>query len=95
MWPLFVREYPELLDGSFESTTSLAGATGSANVRSAILPELRMTLGGFPVVYRKAPALLSTTIAASNWHYGQIGIDQLAQASEVTIDFKALRIRLR
>jgi hypothetical protein len=95
MWPLFVKDFPELLDGSYESTTGLTGATGSSDVRSAILPELHMTVGGFPIVYRKAPILLSTTIAASNWHYGQIGMDQLVQASEVTIDFKAMRIQLK
>lgn len=95
MWPLFVKNFPELLKDAYESTTGLLGATGSADVPSAILPELRMTVGGFPIVYHKAPVLLSTTIEASNWHYGQLGIDQLAQASDVTIDFKALKIQLR
>jgi hypothetical protein len=95
MWPTFVKNFPELLDGSYETRKTLSGATGSADIRAAILPELQMTVAGFPIVYRDAPALLSTTIPASNWHYGQFGIDQLAQASEVTIDFKALRIHLK
>jgi len=95
MWPLFVRNFPELLDGSHESTTTITGATGPADLRVAVLPELRIVLGGFSLVYRDAPALLSATIPVSNWHYGQLGIDQLAQASEVTIDFRELKIQLR
>lgn len=95
MWPLFAKNFPELLEGSHESKTSMSGATGYTNIRSAIVPEVRLTLGGFPIVFRNAPTLLISTVPVSNWQYGQIGIDQLTQASDVTIDFKALKIQLR
>jgi len=71
------------------------GRDGTGGSARAVLPELRIVLGGFSLVYRDAPALLSATIPVSNWHYGQLGIDQLAQASEVTIDFRELKIQLR
>ena len=95
MWPMFVKNYPELLEGSHESKTGLNGATGSADIRSAIMPELRMTVAGFPILFRDAPVLLQSTIQSSVWHYGLLGMDKLAQASEVTLDFKAMRIDLK
>ncbi|MGO9260039.1 MAG: retropepsin-like aspartic protease [Bryobacteraceae bacterium] len=95
MWPLFAKNFPELLEGSHESKTGMLGATGSADIRSAIVPEVRLILGGLPIVFRNAPTLLTSTILVSTWQYGQIGIDQLAQASDVTIDFKALKIQLK
>ena len=95
MWPMFVKNYPELLEGSHESKTNLNGATGSADIRSAIMPELRMTVAGFPILFRDAPVLLQSTIKSSWWHFGLLGVDKLAQASEVTLDFKAMRIDLK
>jgi hypothetical protein len=95
MWPKFATNYPELLEGSHESKTGGTGATGSADVRSAILPELRMTVAGFPILFRNAAVLLQTTIQSSRWHFGLLGMDKLAQASEVTLDFKAMRIDVK
>jgi hypothetical protein len=95
MWPMFVKNYPELLEGSHESKTGLNGATGSADIRSAIMPELRMTVAGFPILFRDAPVLLQSTIGSSIWHYGPLGMDKVVQASEVTLDFKAMRIDLK
>jgi hypothetical protein len=59
------------------------------------MPELRMTVAGFPILFRDAPVLLQSTIESSLWHYGLLGMDKLAQASEVTLDFKAMRINLK
>jgi hypothetical protein len=95
MWPMLVKNYPDLLEGSHESKTRLNGATGSADIRSAIVPELRMTVAGFPILFHDAPVLLQSTIESSVWHYGLLGMDKLAQASEVTLDFKAMRIDLK
>jgi hypothetical protein len=95
MWPKFATNYPELLKGSHESKTGGNGATGSAEVRSAIMPELRMTVAGFPILSRDAPVLLQTTLQSSRWHFGLLGMDKLAQASEVTLDFRAMRIEVK
>lgn len=50
---------------------------------------------GFPILFRDAPVLLQSTIKSSWWHFGMLGMDKLAQASEVTLDFKAMRIDLK
>jgi hypothetical protein len=95
IWPRFGVEFPELVEGGLEAGLSLSGATGSADFSSVTLPELRITAGGFPIIFRNAPVLRSPTIAISKWHYGQLGIDQFSQASELTLDFRALRFELK
>jgi Aspartyl protease len=95
IWPRFGVEFPELVEGAHESKFSVSGATGSADFNSAILPELRIMAGGFPIIFRNAPVLFSPPIAISKWHYGQLGIDLFSQASELMLDFRALRFKLK
>ncbi|MGD0872143.1 MAG: retropepsin-like aspartic protease [Bryobacteraceae bacterium] len=95
MWPLFVKELPELLHDSRKEVTTLAGATGATALDAAVMPELRLKVAGFPIVLRDVPALFRTTIPASNWHYGQLCMDVSTQATEFTLDFRALRIQLK
>ncbi len=95
IWPRFGVEFPELVEGVRESRLSLSGATGSVDVSSVTLPELRIRAGGFPIIFRNAPVLLSPTIALSKWHFGQLGIDLFSQASELMIDFRTLRFELK
>jgi hypothetical protein len=45
IWPRFGVEFPELVEGARESRLSLSGATGSVDVSSITLPELRMGEG--------------------------------------------------
>jgi len=39
--------------------------------------------------------LLATTVEASNWHYGTIGINLLNQVTEMTLDFKAMTLLMK
>ncbi len=95
IWPRFGLEFPELVEGARDSTFSVSGATGSADLSSTTLPELRITAGGFPIVFRNVHVLLSPSITISKWHYGQLGVDQFSQASELKLDFRALRFELK
>jgi hypothetical protein len=95
MWPPFIREFPELVRDARKGTDHFQGVTGAANVNAQILPELRMRVTGFPVVFRNAPALLDATVPASSWFYAQLGMDVLGQAKEITFDFRAMRLELK
>ncbi|HLK67580.1 MAG TPA: retropepsin-like aspartic protease [Bryobacteraceae bacterium] len=95
IWPRFGLEFPELVEGAPETKFSVRGATGSADLKSVTLPELRIKAGGFPIFFRNAPVLLDPTIALSRWHYGQLGVDQFSQASELKLDFRALHFVLK
>jgi predicted aspartyl protease len=95
MWPLFVRDFPALYRDARHGMEHYDGATGPATIDALYLPELRLKIGGFPIVFRDAPAMLRSTVAASNWHYCWLGMDLLNQAREVTLDFPAMRIELK
>lgn len=94
-WPNFGKQFPELLEVATKGTRELRGITGEAKLDAAVLPELRLKLGGLPLIFRQAPVLLSTTVASSDWHYGRISMDLLNQAREVSFDFKNMGISLR
>ncbi|HLW77026.1 MAG TPA: aspartyl protease family protein [Bryobacteraceae bacterium] len=95
LWPMFVKDYPQLLIEPQEGKRNLYGATGSAELRALTLREIKMTVGGLPIVYKNAPALLQSTVSVSQWLYGLMGKDQLDQASEVTFDFRAMKLELK
>jgi hypothetical protein len=95
MWPLFVRDFPALYRDARHGSEHYDGATGSAAIDALYLPELQLKIGGFPIAFRNAPALVAYTVTASNWHYGWLGMDLLNQAREVTLDFPAMRIELK
>ena len=95
VWPRYVIDFPELIPDVPQRKTSLNGATGSNEVRSLTLPELRFTAGGLEIVFANAPALLQSTIPASSWLYGLLGKDQLDKAQEVSLDFRAMKLTLK
>ena len=94
-WPVFAEQFPALLQGASKGSQDLIGLSGTGHVDAAIMPVLRMTAAGIPIILRPAPVLLTTTGGASNWHYGTIGMDLLNQAEEVTLDFKAMTLLMK
>jgi predicted aspartyl protease len=95
MWPAFAQRFPDQVQKGRKSTASLHGATGSGDVESVIVPELQMTVAGFPITLRDLHVLLEQTIWASHWHDGMLGFDELAKATRVRIDFKAMRLDVK
>jgi hypothetical protein len=91
----FAQRFPDQVQKGRKSTASLHGATGSGEVESVIVPELQMTVAGFPTALRDLLVLLKQTIWASHWHDGMLGFDELARASQVMIDFKAMRLQVK
>src|SRR5712692_8954023 len=77
VWPVFGKQFPELIQGAKKSKREVVGISGAANLDVAILAELRMRVAGFPIVLHDAPVLVVPTVGASKWHYGMIGIDLL------------------
>ena len=91
-------EYPQLsskIGNGLLRHGNLRWANFFGSVGYQRITELRMKLAGFPIVLQDAPAQLSTTVSASNWHYGSVCMDLLNRAAEVTLDFVAMRIELK
>ncbi|MCX6630046.1 MAG: retropepsin-like aspartic protease, partial [Candidatus Solibacter sp.] len=95
LWPKFAEEFPAIIRTARQGTEHFVGATGGTTMDAAFLPELRMKVAGFPIVFPDVPVLKAVTVPASKWHYGWLCMDILAKAAEVTLDFRAMRIQLK
>jgi hypothetical protein len=94
LWPAFADALPASMSQGRKGSRDLTGLTGSASLEATVLPEVRVKLGGFEMLFRDAPVLARATVGASKWHHGRIGMDLLNQANRVTIDFRAMKITL-
>lgn len=71
------------------------GVGSSKNMNAAILESLRFVVGGYPVVLKPSNVLLTPTGETSKFFQGNLGIDLLQQAHEVTFNFRAMTLSLR
>ena len=71
-------------------TTRSGGAGGDTELQTRVLPEVAMLLGGFRVSLREVHI-----IPRERHHYGNIGLDVLSQAPEITIDLHSMKLTLR
>jgi hypothetical protein len=58
-----------------------------------VVPEVRLHIGGFEAVLR--PANVFSKPVGNDSYHGNIGMDVLRQAAEVTIDFRSMSLTLR
>lgn len=91
LWPPFAAAFPALLQRESRMTSiSLNGVSGQAEVATAVLPVLTVSVGGFDGVLRPAHVLLNPTTPNSRWLHGHLGMDVLRQARQVSIDFESM-----
>lgn len=96
LYPPFAAEFPELIRAAAKTDAyKMEGAGGTKSLDAAVLPSLRLSIGGFPVALSPAGVLLAPTLENSKFFYGNLGIDLLQQAHETTFDFKAMTLTLQ
>lgn len=95
VWPLFSREFPQLVNAKRTSSKTENGVGGKSQVPEIVVPDLALCAGGFDLHLRPAHLLLAKTVPDSQWFYGRLGLDALREAHEVTIDFDSLRLILK
>ena len=95
LFPPFFDKFPEHIEKAHKGNAHWFGADGEVTKDAMLLPELRFRLGAFPVVLHEAPALLSATIPQSEHCEGQLGMDAMAQAAELTYDLRAMKMTLK
>jgi hypothetical protein len=67
---------------------------GGSNEREVtVVPEVRLRVGGFEAVLRPAD-IFSKPVGNDSYH-GNLGMDLLSRAAEVTIDFQSMSLTLR
>jgi len=95
LYPPFAAEFPELMRTATKNDSyKMEGAAGPKNMNAAVLPSLRFSIGGFPVVLRPAGVLLTNTVESSKLFHGNLGIDLLQQAHKTTVDFQSMMLTL-
>jgi hypothetical protein len=96
LYPPFAAAFPELIRTSAKTESyKMEGVGGAKSMDAAILPSLRLSIGGFPVLLSPAGVLLTHTIENSKFFHGNLGIDLLQQAHKTTFDFQAMTLTLQ
>src|SRR5262245_41623757 len=93
LWQRFAQDFPLLVQGGSKGTQRITQFGGSNEREVIVLPELRLRAGSFEAVLR--PANVFSKPVGNDSYHGNLGIDVLAQANEVTIDFRSMVITLR
>jgi hypothetical protein len=93
LWSRFTRDFPALIQGGREGTKRVSQIGGSTEHRIVVIPEIRLRVGGFETVLR--PANVFSQPVGNDLQHGNLGVDVVSQAAEVTIDFQAMRLTMR
>jgi hypothetical protein len=81
------------VQGGSKGTKRITQVGGSNEREVIVLPELRLRAGGFEAVLQ--PANIFSKPVGNDAYHGNLGIDLLNQATEVTLDFQSMVITLR
>ncbi|HUL71867.1 MAG TPA: aspartyl protease family protein [Vicinamibacterales bacterium] len=94
LWERFARDFAELVKTSGARGTERVSQIGGSNEREiSILPEISLRVGGFDT--RLRPAKIFSRPVGDTRRHGNLGMDVLRQASDVTIDFSSMMLTLR
>jgi hypothetical protein len=93
LWERFGRDFPEVASKGTRSSRQVRQIGGSSERETIVIPEIRLRVGGFDSVLR--PANLFSPPVGNDLQHGNLGVDVLSQAAEVTIDFQAMSLTLR
>jgi predicted aspartyl protease len=91
--PAFARAFPDLIKSSGQPEQhSVTGMGGTNTYDSVLLPSIDFQIGGREVTLK--PAHVFLTHGLSEWAVGNLGNDLLHQAHTITLDFRAMTLRL-
>jgi len=95
LWPVFGKNFPELLaQGERESKSSM-GVGGTVVRESTRLAKVPFNVGGKNVTLAPGFVLDDTPANARLWAAGNLGHDLLDQADKVSIDFSSMTLTLQ
>jgi hypothetical protein len=93
LWERFGRDFPEVVSKGVKGSRQVRQIGGLSEQEIIAIPEIRLRVGGFDSVLR--PANLFSKPVGNDLQHGNLGVDVLSQASEITIDFQAMSLALR
>jgi hypothetical protein len=95
LWPRFAGVARDLMrTSSTHESHTVTGVGGGQKFESTSIPKVVLELGGKSVVLQPAHIVETQQGTTSKWFYGNLGVDLLRQAETVTINFKAMTLKL-
>src|ERR1700683_1177274 len=95
LWPRFAGVARDLMrTSSTHESHTVTGVGGGQKFESTSIPKVVLELGGKSVVLQPAHIVETQRGTTSKWFYGNLGVDLLRQAETVTINFKAMTLKL-
>ena len=95
LYPKFAADFPSLVKSVGEKDTiKTSGYDGSVEEETVRLPHVAFRIGNFDATLRPAQ-IVSHPYPNAGEFDGNLGMDLLAQAREVTVDFQSMTLTLR
>ena len=93
LWPRFAADFPQVVAQGTRSSVRLTQIGGSEEHDVTVLAEAQLRIGDFDAALR--PANVFSAPVGDGRSHGNLGMDLLSQASEVTVDFRSMTLGLR
>jgi hypothetical protein len=93
LWSRFRSEFPGLVEAGREGTRIVSQIGGSTEHRIVVIPEIRLRVGGLETLLR--PANVFSRPVGNDLQHGNLGVDVVSQAADVTIDFLTMTLTMR
>jgi hypothetical protein len=94
LWPPFAKRFRAVTVGRERSRHRISGVGQDVDVDAMVVDRLALAIGGRTVTLAPADVYLEKTLPNSERYYGNVGMDLLRQANQVTLDFRAMRLTL-
>jgi predicted aspartyl protease len=96
LYPPFASAFPELIRSATKTDSyKMEGVGGAKYMEAATLESLKFSIGGFSATLKSVGVLLRSTTDTSRFFAGNLGIDVLQQAQQITFDFQAMTVTLQ
>ena len=93
LWERFARDFPDVAAQGRKSTKRLSQIGGSAEHQIVVVPQILLRIGSFGSVLQ--PANIFSSPVGNSFQHGNLGVDVLSQAADVSIDFRAMSLAIR
>src|SRR5262249_10211142 len=94
LWSRFGRDYAALIGARGRKETKRVEQIGGAREHEVVvIPELRVRLGALEAIIR--PATIFPKPVGTDYQHGNLGMDVLSQAKDLTIDYRSMTVVTR
>jgi hypothetical protein len=92
LWPRFLRDFPEMAAAAKKDSNPVTGFTGSTEVETLDLDEIKLRMHGADVIVRPARVLMKSAMRPSEWAHGWLGFDSIERGG--VIDFREMVVTI-